>query len=200
MITDKILRSGYATKGTYDHRPVVVLECHPRSHSCVVAFRSDHRIPWQQRATIDNIVFNFKDKSMNVKGSVLNTFSILEEGLTESINGAKFVTFTGHGFGGALAIFASAYYSHAFENMHVDCHTFGAYPVGDDRFVEWYRTGVGDSANFVMPFDIATWTTPLAFASCADHLLIDMNPFQKYDMDTYLEKIIHKKYKCVKSE
>ena len=189
MITDKILRSGYATKGIYDHRPVVVLECHPRSHSCVVAFRSDHRISGQYR-TID--MFNFKDKSMSVNGRVLNTFSMLEEGLTESIKGAKYVTFTGHGFGGALAIFASAYYSHVFENMHVDCHTFGAHPVGDCHFVKWYRTGVGDSANFVMPFDIATWTTPLAFASCADHLLIDMNPFQKYDMDTYLRAMTQK--------
>ena len=190
MITDKILRSGFATKGAHDDNPrVIVLGCHhPRSN--LVAFRIDHHTPWQQR----NIeIFNFKDKSMNVHGNVLSTFSMLEEGLTESIKGAKCVTFTGHGFGGALAIFASAYYSHVFENMHVDCHTFGAHPVGDERFVEWYRTGVGDSANFVMPFDIVTWTTPFMFASCADHLLIDMNPFQKYDMDTYLKAVTQKK-------
>jgi hypothetical protein len=151
-------------------------------------------------------LFNFKDKSVNVCGRVLSTFAMSEECLTETIKGAKHVTFTGHGFGGALAIFASAYYSHVFENMHVDCHTFGAHPVGDNRFVEWYRTGVGDSANIVMPLHIATWPTPFMFASCADHVLIDMNPFQKYDMDTYMramtrgKKTIHKEYKCVKSE
>lgn len=190
MITDKVLRSGCVIKGAHDHRPVIVLECHPRSRSYLVAFRSDHHIPWQHHGIE---LFNFKDKSVNVCGHVLSTFSMSEEGLTESIKGAKYVTFTGHGFGGALAIFASAYYSHVFENMHVDCHTFGAHPVGDDHFLEWYRTGVGDSANIVMPFHIATWPTPFRFASCADHLLIDMNPFQRYDMDTYLRAMTRKK-------
>jgi hypothetical protein len=193
MITDKVLRSGCVINGAHDHRPVTVLECHPRSY--LVTFRS--RSVHQKHRGVE--VFNFKDKSVNVCGHVLSTFAMSEEGLTETIKGAKHVTFTGHGFGGALAIFASAYYSHVFENMHVDCHTFGAHPVGDVRFVEWYRTGVGDSANIVMPFHTATWPTPFMLASCADHVLIDVNPFQKYDMDTYLRAMTREKKPFIKS-
>jgi predicted lipase len=207
MINDKIVRSGHASKYIKELRNNVILpysvklkighQVKPQAivwerdqRSYLVAFRGN--VDMMSLNDMQTDKFNFTDKCVHVQRRVLNSFSSWEDAITDAIKDAKSVTFTGHDFGGALAIFASAYYAHLFENLDVQCHTFGASRVGDDRFMEWYRTGVGDSANLSTPFDIVP-QFPVTLTPCVDIVLdARMNILKSHDINTYLNIIAQK--------
>lgn len=152
--------------------------------------------------------FSFREKEVNVHSGVLRMFRSIEVVLSDQIFepkggcSSKYITFCGHSLGGAIALFASAYYGNLSNNLGVTCHTFGAPRVGDENFLSWLRDGTTEVVNIVNPGDLVPHF-PLANYSVdkdntlsvckngrvvkrAESINLFVNPLYEHDLDTYI--------------
>lgn len=149
------------------------------------------------------IDFSFCEYKMRVHSGVMKMFESIEPEMTAQLlrdpPSAKphFITFCGHSLGGALAIFASAYYANLTnKNATVHCHTFGAPKIGDDIFYEWFTRAVDDHLHIANEKDIISYL-PLdimgykSFSNntffITDAQYTSLNVYQTHDLDTYID-------------
>lgn len=146
--------------------------------------------------------FHFRDKKVKVHSGVLRMFHSIEDVLNKQILDSltlrtrKYVTFCGHSLGGAIAIFAAAYYGNiSHNNIGISCHTFGAPKVGDTEFVRWLNEGAEDIVNVVTEGDLVPQFPLLGYDSNEVKTVIMKdtkkihNPFQQHDLETYIESL-----------
>lgn len=160
--------------------------------------------------------FSFCEKKMCVHGGVLNLFYSIHDELLNSMGNVhsrvNHVTYTGYSLGGALAEFASLYFSLMFPLQHVTCLTFGSPLVGDKDFVSVYENVVNSSLHVVNKLDIVPLLLPVQL-SCntlkntyksmpedriiyldSKNTMIELkhvlrNPLHSHDINTYIENI-----------
>lgn len=166
--------------------------------SCVIAFRGSHNlvdicsyIPSKQ------IAFSFCDRKMHIHKTLYTMFASIEPNITSILHPRQHVTFCGHSLGGAMAMFAAAYYGHlSNRNMHVSCHTFGSPKVGDANFMEWFSDYVPNCVNVRNKYDVVTYYPFNSSYAPARSIVFDKtqpitNPFYEHDLDTYIENIVN---------
>lgn len=172
------------------------------THSKMFAFRGSHNLSDILRV-IDTKQekFHFREASFHVHKGVYEMFQSIEGDLSKELfphdRQIKHVTFCGHSLGGALAAFASGYYSHLTHgNLKITCHTFGAPIVGDYECSKWIHDSIDESINVKMHTDIVPWVQSLfdpRYKPFEERdLLINrslMDPFIAHDLDTYIAQI-----------
>ena len=164
--------------------------------SSVVAFRGSHNlIDICSYINSNTIPFSFCDRRMHVHQNIYNMFSSIEPWITERMHPRQHVTFCGHSLGGAMAMFAAAYYAHlSNNNMNIACHTFGAPKVGDANFMDWFTHYVPNYVNVRNKYDIVTYYPFSNVYVPSKSLFIGespCNPIIAHDLDTYIESIVN---------
>lgn len=219
-LTDSLLRSAMASKLAYakstnlistfpvsrlllpENNTFEVIDCsHTGAHAYVwktgrratmIAFRGSHDIT-DICSYINSSVtpFSFCDKRVQVHNRIYSMFSSIEPWISAQLHPRQHVTFCGHSLGGAIAMFAAAYYSHlSNRNMNITCHTFGVPKVGDAAFVEWFTEYVPDHVNVRNKWDVVTYYPFDATysGSITNSVVFDSN--WGHDLDTYIENIV----------
>lgn len=159
--------------------------------------------------------FNFRNKMMKVHTGVLEMFHSIEDALNEeilknlTISANKYITFCGHSLGGALALFAAAYYGNlTHDNIQITCHTFGAPKVGDTEFLQWLEEGTNDIINVVAQGDLVPCLPIVPPFAAGKQVILDngfivssehgqifdlpykvRDPVKRHDLETYIEFI-----------
>lgn len=164
--------------------------------STVIAFRGSHNIiDICSYINARSIPFSFCDRNMEVHQIIYMMFASIEPWIASHMSPRSHVTFCGHSLGGAIAMFAAAYFAHiSNRNINVTCHTFGTPKVGDVRFVDWFTEYVPDHVNVRNKWDIVTYYPfDRKFASSSSVLLSKppTNPFRDHDLDMYIENIVN---------
>jgi predicted lipase len=147
--------------------------------------------------------FRFTDRVVKVHSGVLRMFQSVEATLNDllldelGLDSKSYITFCGHSLGGALALFAAAYYGNVTQrNIKVSCHTFGAPKVGDKEFARWLIDGCDDVTNVV---NIGDLVPLLPFGDyendnskimvLGNHNSFIQDPLLHHDLETYIEFI-----------
>jgi hypothetical protein len=111
----------------------------------------------------------------------------------------RHLTFTGHSLGGALALFAAAYYASLTDGRaDVACHVFGAFRPGDAAFRDWYQRVVGESVVLCNRDDLVAQLPPkcLGYADVKGHHVFSddrlsrsegVDPIAPHRMSTYID-------------
>jgi len=218
ILTDAVLRSAMASKLAYaknthtvatfpvsrlllpEKSKFEVIDCsYTGAHaytwktgvkSTVIAFRGSHDIT--DICSYLNAYtkpFSFCDRQMNVHHCIHDMFMSIEPRITERLHVRQHVTFCGHSLGGAIAMFASAYYAHmSNRNMTISCHTFGTPKVGNSNFLEWFTEYVPDYVNVQNKYDIVTYY-PFNNKDYTDVPSLCFDSFS-HDLDKYIENIV----------
>lgn len=148
--------------------------------------------------------FHCREKQVKVHSGVLRMFHSIEDVLNKHIiesltlRTKKYITFCGHSLGGAIAIFAAAYYGNiSHNNIGISCHTFGAPKVGDTEFVTWLNEGAEDIVNVVTEGDLVPKFPFIGYDNNGDKTVFMKddkkqfisNPFKQHDLETYIESL-----------
>lgn len=179
----------------------------------VVSFRGAHTLSEVTKyINTEQVSFSFCENKLKIHRVIRDMFEHIEPQLTnvlfgnEGLSKKKHITFCGHSLGGALAMFAAAYYScMTNKNHNISCHTFGAPKVGDKNFIKWYKSWVAESVHIINKLDVV----PLfpfgnAFEDFDDKVefpSLSHNPVYDHDLDAYIENIrneLHKRRFTVK--
>jgi hypothetical protein len=118
---------------------------------------------------LERVDYRFRESRASVHAGVLRAFDEVERELTPLIlpperghRAPSRLTFTGHSLGGALAMFAAAYYASMtpLGRCRVACHSFGAFRPGDSAFSEWYAASVDESLVLANSSDLVVHLPP----------------------------------------
>lgn len=224
MLTDSVLRSAMASKLAYakstslittfpisrlllpENNTFEVIDCNytgahayvwkTGNRSTMIAFRGSHDIVDVCSYINSKLTsFSFCDRRMYIHNRIYTMFSSIEPWITQQLHPRQHVTFCGHSLGGAMAMFAAAYYSHqSNHNMNIKCHTFGTPKVGDAKFVEWFNDYVPDSVNIRNKLDIVTYYPFNSIYTPMKSIVFNnayIDPIRDHDLDTYIENIVN---------
>lgn len=143
------------------------------------------------------VYFSFCDRRVRLHKCTYDMFQSIEPAITNLLynrRGKQSVTFCGHSLGGALAMFASAYYAHLMNgNYNITCHTFGAPKTGDRMFVDWLDSYVQDQVHVCNKWDIVSKYpfdvryVPLSHKVCMKYTTHSF--FGDHDLDTYISNL-----------
>jgi triacylglycerol lipase len=163
--------------------------------STLVAFRGSHNI-----IDICSYIyakptsFSFAERHMNIHHTIYNMFASIEPHIATSLHPKHHVTFCGHSLGGAIAMFAAAYFAHlSNRNLNITCHTFGTPKVGDAAFREWFTEYVPNHVNVRNKYDVVTlypFNDKYAYIKSVVFDKHSFNPICDHDLDTYIENIV----------
>lgn len=164
--------------------------------STVIAFRGSHNIiDICSYIIAEPVSFSFCERRMDIHRNIYTMFASIEPWIAEHLHANEHVTFCGHSLGGAIAMFAAAYFAHlSNRNIHITCHTFGTPKVGDANFTQWFSEYVPDYVNVRHKYDIVTYY-PFANNYVATKSVVfdkaPTNVFRDHDLDTYIEHIVN---------
>lgn len=146
--------------------------------------------------------FNFRNKNVKVHSGVLKMFQSIEQALNKEIidnltlDVGKYITFCGHSLGGAIALFAAAYYSNMTNNnIQIACHTFGAPKMGDIEFHRWLEEGTTDIMNIVAEGDVVPHLPVCPKYVSGNRVILHntknsvLDVLKNHDLETYIESI-----------
>lgn len=191
----------------------------PKTTACAYAWKCGENstlIAFKGSSSIEDIAafldmkqvdYHFCDYNMRIHSGIMRMFDSIEKQLSTNIippplsRKPRNITFCGHSMGGALAMFAAAYYSNITHgNLNVYCHTFGAPKIGDITFHKWLNLHVDEQLHLVndkdiiayLPFDI------MGYQNHFDHTFFiedpeyrSLNICESHDLDTYID-FLHK--------
>lgn len=189
---------------------VQIIDCkHTGAHAYVwntgpksklISFRGSHHLGGIYNfLNTSKVDFAFCDHHVKVHNAIYNMFSSIEPALTDimfSDNGMstkQYFTLCGHSSGGALAIFAAAYYCNMTNGRHdIACHSFGAPKLGDEAFNIWFRDNVKEAVNVKNKCDIVPCFPFSGYAELPITIELDRttnNILKDHDLETYIDNI-----------
>lgn len=171
-------------------------------NSNLVSFRGSHNIgDILKYVDSRDMTFNFCDRQMKLHKNVYDMFASIEPLLTDILfedgfTRKRHLTFCGHSLGGAMAMFASAYYSHMTNKKNnIVCHTFGAPKIGNWQYMDWFDAYVTHSVHVQNTLDLVTiFTFNGEFVDSSAGKTVRMpytslDLFKNHDLDTYIDNI-----------
>jgi hypothetical protein len=169
-------------------------------NSKLIAFRGSHRFgdicKFMKTEKQD---FSFCQNKLKVHNVVYEMFASIEPYLTDLMfkeNGMtqkQYFTLCGHSAGGALAMFATAYYCSMTNKRHeFACHTFGSPKIGDNDFNQWFIEYVNEAVNLKNKCDIVPCFPFSGYEDlpCTYEMERTTNNIVKdHDLETYIDNI-----------
>ena len=155
MYTEPIFYDGYINKNNKRDAQAYLLY---KSNTIYISFRGTNNIgdiidviDFRPRTIMKDIVVHngFYEQFFSIESQITNDIKNIIK-----LHNIERIIFTGHSLGACVASIAAAYYASMFKDLYITCHTFAMLRTGNDKFVDWFKSGVDECTRIEIQEDI----------------------------------------------